>query len=207
MTAIALYKKYFVDNNFERTDLFARLRDRYQIESALYPGSFVHVTPSFYFPKVVYVDTDGQAKKFFADKIAVKKIIDHRKAYYQDPNFDFIGMNYTQPLDLKVKSFDFLISQYAGIISQPCKKYLKTGGLLLANNSHGDAGVAYLDQDYELVGVIKTNKGKQNISETGLDKYFIPKSKTNLTIDYLIGLGKGIGYTKTASAYLFRRLK
>ena len=34
---------------------------------------------------------------------------------------------------------DVLLSQYAGFISEPCKGYLRAGGVLVANNSHGDA--------------------------------------------------------------------
>ena len=63
--ALDLYQKYFQGRQFERLDLFQIIADEFNIQRALYAGSFVHVTPSFVFPDVVYVDNDKQAKQFF----------------------------------------------------------------------------------------------------------------------------------------------
>lgn len=52
---------------------------------------------------------------------------------------------------------DLIISQYAGFVGQATKVYLKKGGILLCNDSHGDATLAYCDSDYEFVGVINLN--------------------------------------------------
>lgn len=41
----ALYRRYFVDNDFERASLFEALKDRFDVHKVLYPGSFVHITP------------------------------------------------------------------------------------------------------------------------------------------------------------------
>lgn len=76
----------------------------------------------------------------------------------------------------------------------------------MANNSHGDAGLAALDTDYQLIGVISLRNGKHRISESDLDAYFVPKASMPITKAYLEGLQKGIGYKKTSSAYLFRKL-
>lgn len=206
MNSNEIYKKYFLDNQFERRDLFQSLQEKYHIQSALYPGSFAHITPSFYIPHVVYVDSDKQAKKFFQDEAGVSKIIAQNKIYTQEPSFRFLPLDYYKPLDLTEQSFDLLISSYAGFVSQPGKKYLKIGGILLANNSHGDAGLAKIDQDYELIGVVNGRQEKYTISEKNLDEYFIPKKQITLTRDYLEQLGKGVGYTKTANFYIFQRI-
>ena len=63
-----------------------------------------------------------------------------------------LSISYTAGFAEAEKSFDLLISQYAGFVSQHCKKYLKIGGILLVNNSHGDASMAKLDDDYKFVG-------------------------------------------------------
>ena len=93
------------------------------------------------------------------------------------------------------------------IFPQSCKIYLKPNGLLLANNSHADAGIAYLDNDYQLISIIKLINGKYIFSEKDLDTYFKPKSPKNVTIESLIQSGSGIGYTKKASSYLFKIIK
>jgi hypothetical protein len=60
MAAISLYKKYHIEKNDERFGMFLLLAKKFNIESALYPGCFVHITPSFVFPKVVYIDINKQ---------------------------------------------------------------------------------------------------------------------------------------------------
>ena len=60
------YRKYHIDKADERRGLFEGLVERFGVGRALYPGSFVHVTPSFVIPEVVYVDSDKRAAAFFA---------------------------------------------------------------------------------------------------------------------------------------------
>jgi hypothetical protein len=201
-----LYRKYFIDRDFERLDLFQLLAEKYNVQRVLYAGSFVHVTPSFVFPDVVYVDNDNSAKKFFRDSKFLD-FVEEQKSYPQDPKITFHFADYRNEIDERDRSFDLLISQYAGFVGQYCKRYLKKDGLLLANNSHGDAGVAALDEDYELIAVVHVRNGKYRISDNKLENYFILKSeKVNVTKEYLIELQRGIGYEKSASAYIFRRV-
>jgi len=84
-----LYRQFYVDNNFERDDLFRSLRSRFNINKALYPGSFVHITPSFFISEVVYVDSDQRAKKFFEQESSVADMISKKKTYDTDPVFHF----------------------------------------------------------------------------------------------------------------------
>jgi len=65
--SLILYKKYHIDRDDERLGLFLEIAKKFNIRNVLYPGSFVHITPSFIFPRVVYVDSYKKAKKFFED--------------------------------------------------------------------------------------------------------------------------------------------
>ncbi|HKJ38938.1 MAG TPA: class I SAM-dependent methyltransferase [Anaerolineales bacterium] len=202
-----LYRKFFIDRDFERLDLFQLIAEKYHIQRALYAGSFVHVTPSFVIPDVVYVDNDNGAKKFFADS-KYREFVAQQKSYSQDAKITFHFADYRDRFDERDNSFDLLISQYAGFVGQYCKRYLKKGGLLLANNSHGDAGVAAIDKDYQLTAVVSLRNGKYRISEDKLEEYFVPRSsKVDVTKEHLIELQRGIGYKKTASMYVFKKLK
>jgi len=69
-----LYNQYFVEKSFERKDLFEALQIMYGCRSALYPGSFIHITPSFIFPEVIYVDSDTPAKKFLKILTMLKRL-------------------------------------------------------------------------------------------------------------------------------------
>lgn len=201
-----LYKQYFIDRDFERLGLFKLLAEKYGIERALYPGSFAHITPSFVFPSVVYVDSDKPAKKFFEDA-SLQAFIDERKIYPQKAKFTFHAQDYQNEINEPEQSFDLVISQYAGFVSQFGKRYLKIGGLVLANNSHGDASMMRLDKDYQFVAVADQNKGKYRLSEKDLDAYFIPKSKAGVTKEYLEKTQRGVGYKKSADVYIFKRIK
>jgi len=77
---------------------------------------------------------------------------------------------------------------------------------LLANNSHGDASMASIDADYKFIGVLNKRQNKYTLSEKNLDSYFIPKMPREITKEYLEKIKRGIGYTKSPTAYLFRRI-
>ena len=205
-SVLDLYRKFFQDRQFERLDLFEIIARKFDIQRALYPGSFVHITPSFYFPDVVYVDNDKQAKQFFG-KAEVYNFIEERKVYPQEAKVSFYFADYRTGFDETLETFDLLISQYAGFVGQHCKPYLKTGGFLLANNSHGDAGLAAIDDHYHLKAVFSVRNGKHHISEQNLDEYFIPKKEIQITKGYLEMLQKGIGYKKSAGVYLFQKVQ
>ncbi len=200
-----LYKKEYIDKTFERKELFILLRDTYKIKNALYPGSFVHITPSLVFSAVVYIDSDKNAKRFFDETQSIKQFIHQNKTYAKESDYRFIHQDYAAPLELPTNYFDLLISQWAGPVSQACKKYLKRGGYLLANNSHADAGIAFLDEDYEFISAIHYSNPKYRITEKDLGSYFIPKSTGEVTKEALLKSGQGIGYKKTANAYVFRK--
>ena len=202
--SLKLYNKYHADNDNERLDLFQLLAERYGIEKALYPGCFVHITPSFIYPSVTYVDTDKRARKFFSDPI-IRDFVSKHKIYRLKAEITFHSADYRSDIGEEDESFDLLISQYAGFISQHCKKYLRIGGLLVVNNSHGDASMASIDDDYEFSAAILKRGGKYRLTEKDLDSYFVPKSKINITKEYIEKIQRGIGYRKSGSVYLFRR--
>jgi hypothetical protein len=197
------YKEYF--RNGDRRDIFRLLVDHYEIRSAIYPGSYIDIAPSFYIPLTVYIDSFKKTNKFFEDP-SIYSFISKNKKYRKKPFLRYYNMDYNSDFGEEEDSFDLLISLYAGFVSQSCKKYLKEGGILLANNSHGDAGLTYLDKDFELIATIYRSNGQYRLTNKNLDRHFIPK-KPDLVVtkDYLKKKGKGIGYTKTASFYVFRK--
>ncbi|MFC2122590.1 hypothetical protein ACFLRP_02765 [Bacteroidota bacterium] len=203
--SIQLYKKYYLDNNNENIGQFIILAEKFRVKNALYPGSFVHITPSLVFPEVTYIDTDRRAKAFFNDPQVVEYIRKH-KLYTGDYSVNFIPEDYRKG-DLNItENFDVLISQYAGFISKYCTRYLKVKGLLLVNNSHGDASMASIDERYNLIGIFNRRGQKYTYSDENLDSYFIPKKDVEITEEYLESIGRGVGYIKSPSSYLFMRI-
>jgi len=199
------YQKYYIDRDYEQVDLFRLLHKEYRISNAVYPGSYIQISPSFIYPYAVYIDSDKNAIKFFQSESLVK-LVEERKEYPGNPEIVFHGSDYKHLIDDYRSRFDLLISQYGGFISGVCKPYLRIGGYLLVNNSHGDAGMASLDKDYRLIAAVHRRAGKYRLSTNALDAYFIPKKDIKVTKELLLQRKKGIGYTKTAALYLFQKL-
>jgi len=200
----ATYRKYHMDKADERLGLFEGLVERFGIGSALYPGCFVHVTPSFVIPEVAYVDSDKRAAAFFADP-GTMTLVKKRRSYAQEPVIRFHHQDFATPLQEPEAYFDLLISQYAGFVSRDCKRYLKIGGYLAVNNSHGDASMARLDSDFEFVAVYRRRSEHFTISSQELETYMIPKSGIEPDRMKLESDMRGPAFTKPVAGYVFVR--
>lgn len=99
-----------------------------------------------------------------------------------------------------------MISQYAGFVGQAAKPYLKKEGLLVCNNSHGDASMASLDPAFELIAVYKRKADdKFSISDKRLEEYLMPKNGIQPYKEQIIKSMQGIAYTKSPSGYIFKK--
>ena len=117
----------------DRLRLFTAVSRAVDVDTALYPGSYVDVAASFAFPSVTYVDSDARAARFFSDSTGVDEIITQHVPPAEERTWEFIGADYTTDLGLSVAQFDLLISLYAGFVSEPCTRHLRPGGWLLVN--------------------------------------------------------------------------
>lgn len=191
----------------DRTQLFSAIAEAFDAARVLYPGSYVDLTPSFVWPSVTYVDVDRRANQFFADLDGIRELLDENTADASGHTVRFIHADYQEPLDLSDASFDLLISLYAGFVSEHCTRYLRVGGHLLVNPSHGDAAMASIDPRYRLRAVVGDSDGHFAVTSAALDTYLITKRDIDVTVEHLHRTGRGIDYTKSAFAYLFERIE
>lgn len=175
-------------------------------EHVLYPGSYVDVAPSFVWPSVTYVDIDRRASRFFADEAGVQELLIEYGVGPAAHTVRFIAADYTDPLDLDDGEFDLLVSLYAGFVSETCTRYLRVGGSLLVNAGHGDTAMASIDPRYRLSAVVKSRSGDYRVDARDLDTYLVPKRDVEITKEMLHATGRGIAYTKSPFAYLFKRI-
>jgi hypothetical protein len=201
-----IYRKFFVGKGDERLGLFRLLAQKFNIGTGLYPGSFVHITPSLVIPHMVYVDMDKRCEPFFRDE-QTRRFINEKKEYESSTSIRFHEVDFSEGFEENKQSFDILFSLYAGFISKHCQNYLKKGGILLANNSHGDAPLAYLDKRFEFVAVVKRNGERFSYSEHALDSYFIPKRNKQIDPETIEKTMRGPAYTNTAYAYVFKKIQ
>ncbi|WP_215144050.1 hypothetical protein [Exiguobacterium qingdaonense] len=184
----------------DRKRMYETIASTFNVKRALYPGSHVDIAPSLVIPHVIYVDSFKGTIRFFKHLETVQELIDQRKEYDEPCIIEFFGQDYTQPLD--IGPVDLIISQYAGFVGQATKQYLKPGGILLCNDSHGDATLAQVDETFELIGVMSSTN---EINQTGLDEYFrLPKGKDVDTTEVKKSM-KGPKYTKQGENYVFRK--
>ena len=101
MTSEAVLRTYedYEESRGDLSGMFSALADDFAIERVLYPGSYVHLTPSFVFPTVVYVDTDKRADKFFANRLGVEALVNKRKQYDGRSEISFHHADYTTDLN------------------------------------------------------------------------------------------------------------
>ena len=195
----------------DRVRLFRAIADFVPDEvRALYPGSYVDIAPSVWFDDVTYVDLDKRAATFFAQEAAVAALVDEKRSAVGRPSgakIAFHHQDYQTPLREPEQSFDLLVSLYAGFISEHCSDHLKVGGVLLANPSHGDAAMASIDPRYELCAVVTSSGGDYAVKSEELDSYLVPKKEQEISVESLHASGRGVAYTRSPFAYLFRRVR
>jgi hypothetical protein len=190
----------------DRHRLFSAVAAAVEATSVLYPGSYLDIAASFVFPDVTYVDIDRRGPTFFADDEGVGEIIEAEAAPGVTRTWRFIHSDYTAELDIPDESVDLLLSLYAGFVSEACSRYLRSGGWLLVNPSHGDAAMASLDPGFELMAVLQSRSGTYSVHRDRLEEYLIPKHDEPVTKDGLHRTGRGVAYTKPAFAYVFRKV-
>lgn len=198
-----LYESHYAHLNFERAGLFKAIRDRYQCRDVMYPGCSVHITPSLYFPHMVYVDQSEAAAQFFENERSLSQFVSHNKHYTQSAYIRFIQQDYAIPLPLLDGTFDLLLSLFAGGVARVCTRYLRVGGLLLTNNHQGDAWDAIHDHNLKLKAIVRFQRGKYVIVEDALDERKIPAQKMNSK--YLKQVNQGLEYVENELYYVFER--
>lgn len=199
----------------DRYRLFRAVAAATHARTVLYPGSYVDLAPSFVFPAVTYADVDRRAARFFADRAGVLELIAEQRVLLEPaapptthavPRVTFLAADYTADLGLRDVSFDLLVSLYAGFVSEACTRYLRLGGTLLVNPSHGDAALASLDPRYRLTGAVVDQAGDYRITTAELETYLVPKGGRVVTRDEVRRSGRGVACTRAAFAYLFERV-
>lgn len=86
-----------------------------------------------------------------------------------------------------------------------CGRYLRRGGLLLANTSHGDASIAALDPALDLAAAVLHREGRYHLDTANLGRYLMAKRPADADADLIRAKGRGVAYTLPAFAYVFRR--
>ena len=204
-TTINLYRKQYSDIQFERAGLFELIQKKYKCNEVLYPGCSVHITASLFFPHVIYVDLAPSAKKFFADMDSVSPYVNSNKKYKRSSYIRLINQDYSRDIPVRENEFDLLISLFAEGISRTCKKYLKSGGILLTHNHHNDAVEAAVDDEFKLISVVRYRGGAYTVIDDNLEAFLTHWDKSARKKKYTKRAQSGIEYIEDEDYFIFKK--
>ena len=153
------------------------------VRRVVYPGSYVHVTPSIVFPCVYYVDS-VRGFDVAMQSNDLLAWLDAHKEYAEPVAVTAMEAAYNRIPPSLFARFDLMISLNAGAVSQECKPLLAPGAHLLANDSHHDASRAWTDADYALVAALGAD-GTVETEEEALRGYFVTRQGQPLTREML----------------------
>ena len=199
------YNRFYTALNFERAELFKLTKDEYGCSTVLYPGCSIHITPSFYFPHVVYVDNSETAKEFFQDHKDIMNFVNSNKKYKQSAYIQFIHSDYTKKLPVRENNYDLLLSIYAGDITKSCKQYVKHGGIIVSNNHQNDAQEALQDSSLRLEALIR-RKGKKYQIENDIDEKMLKALEHNMPLKSMRNSNSGMEYVDNEIYFVFRKV-
>jgi len=125
------YEKIYSVNNFERIDLFKCISKIFNIETVLYLGSSIHISPSFIFQNVTYIDNSDCTNEFFKYKEDIIDYINSRKIYNQTPYISYININYNTETKFMNQKYDLVISINSYDSFESSVKFIRKDGILL----------------------------------------------------------------------------
>lgn len=192
------YDQLYRSIGFERSGLFGLIKMEFNPKTVIYPGCSIHVTPSFYFNHVVYIDKSQLAIDFFTDVNIVTDLINKNKTYKESSYWKFVPGDFQIDSGLRYSSFDLLLSLFSGKLIDYCERYIKSGGLILTNSLFSDNDSIKDRNDFKLLGLIKCNNQKYSIDYND----YMPK----LSKSKLRSKNNGFEYIDNESYYLYRKM-
>ncbi|CAJ1948295.1 unnamed protein product [Cylindrotheca closterium] len=130
--------------------------DHHVPKRVVYPGCHRHITASLCFPNMDYVDCDKKVANVYQDEVVKDWILSETQEQSSTtttiarPKWTFTCTSYAamaQNAKFEDESYDLMISLSAGIVSEPCSRYIRPGGHFLVNDSHADASAAFVAKD------------------------------------------------------------
>lgn len=181
------YDQLYKSLGFERSGLFELIKKTFNPITVIYPGCSIHITPSFYFNHIVYIDKSQSSLNFFSDADTVMDLINKNKVFKESAYWKFIPKDFKNDLGLRRASYDLLLSLFAGKMIDYCEQYIKPGGIVLTGSFFSDNESIKEKENFKLIGLIK-RKNQKYVIDYNIDKSQPSKSKLrqkNNTLEYI----------------------
>lgn len=195
------YENIYVKTNFERLELFKSIRELLHPRTVLYPGCSVHITPSFVFQNVTYVDSSDQSREFFKDLNPIKDYVSRHTDYRSDPYIQYLCSD-IRHLDSSFHAiFNLVITAYSGAIGRYCWKYLSKKGHYISNNHDGDIESLLSLPDAKFQGYFEKERWKYQFIQTD-----DPESIQTTPVSYRGDKQGNIAYLGNDRYYLVKKV-
>lgn len=192
------YNKYYRNINFERKQVFSYVNNKYRCKSVIYPGCSIHITPSFYFSHVIYIDKSSLSKQFFSEIEDVYNLIYRYKKNGQKSYIKYINIDFTKKLPLLENNYDCLISIFSGKQIEYCEKYLQSNGIVITTSLFSDDKYLFQSSKYRFEEAFQVKKDKiKNIDDNIKVKTKVSKLKKQ---------SDGFIYEDNETYYIYRKL-
>jgi len=162
------YHQIYINLQFERTGLFKLIRKILPIKSAFYPGCSFHITPSFFFETVYYVDKSDAVANFFADEKTIKKIIEPRQEV-ANPVWKFFHLDVEDSLSV-IPEVDLVIALNGGDVLMHAFSKAKVKGYVLTSSNFSGEHFLKSDDRYSHLLNIGFQSGEYRIAKGGRDQ-------------------------------------
>ncbi len=126
------YEQFYVRLRFEREGLFRLLARLYKIRSVYYPCCSFHITPSFFFDRVYYLDKSDGVARFFADRALIDGII-RRRGENSRASWEFVHAD-VYNTGSSIPPVDMLLSLFGGDHLEHSQRYLRKGGYVVTSS-------------------------------------------------------------------------
>ena len=152
------YWKYFGAIEFERLGLFECAKNEFGDGEVLYLGSAAHITASFIFRNVTYLDKSETSRMFFSDPKSVAAFINKRKRYSSSSYLKYIEEDYNK--DTAPKQYDLVFAIFSPDSIAAASRYVKQGGFIIYLPLPSENHKTGLSQGLINKGHIRVIKGK-----------------------------------------------
>jgi len=166
MSALKKYFEIYREIGLERVDLFNAIKNRYNPESVLYPGSSVHITLSFIFQNVTYVDPSPLSSDFFKSMEEIKDLIAREARYKQKPYFRYFNRRLEECNEIAGETFDLVFTSFSGKMIEAGWKFLNYRGVYISNNHFNELSTIDSTRGAAYQGYFSVVGGKYVFTET-----------------------------------------
>jgi hypothetical protein len=177
------YTKYYKSINFERSGLFDCIKKNFKSNNVVYIGSSIHITPSFYFQNVTYIDNSGLSRSFFHTPGNVAAYISSFKKYKSNPHVTYNNVDYQNYKLNSQCNYDIALCIYSPNSLATAIHCIKKKGIIIYLPLPSDTSFLKYQHMLQLTGVLQYKRNKYVLDKKRVQEKYVSHSGYNYLAD------------------------